>query len=220
MAAAQEPDQQRRERPMATDQPASRTGLVLVDPYNDMLSEEGKVWPAVKDVARSVGLHQHLRDLLEGVRAADVPVFIAPHRRWRPGDADNWQTLAPPFRKLAEAQLFALDGWGGQWHPEFGPRPGDVIAYEHWGMNGFANTNLDQQLRQHGVCHIILAGMTAIGCVEGTGRHAVELGYSVTLVKDATATWNDEAMRAAHEINGPLYASSVLTTDQVLDSLR
>jgi hypothetical protein len=37
----------------------ARTGLVLVDPYNDMLSEDGKVWPAVKDVAQSVGLHQH-----------------------------------------------------------------------------------------------------------------------------------------------------------------
>ncbi|WP_162641772.1 hypothetical protein [Streptosporangium sp. 'caverna'] len=43
---------------------------------------------------------------------------------------------------------------------------------------------------------------------------------SVTLAKDATATWNDEAMRAAHEINGPLYATSVLTTDRVLDTLR
>jgi nicotinamidase-related amidase len=87
-------------------------------------------------------------------------------------------------------------------------------------MSGFANTNLDQQLRQHGVEHIILASMTAIGCVEGTGRYAAELGYSVTLVKDATATWNDEAMRAAHEINSPLYAASLLTTEEALGSLK
>jgi hypothetical protein len=41
----------------------------------------------------------------------------------------------------------------------------------------------------------------------------------VTLVKDATATWDKEAMRAAHEINGPLDATSILTTGEVLDSL-
>jgi nicotinamidase-related amidase len=86
-------------------------------------------------------------------------------------------------------------------------------------MSGFANTNLDLQLRQHGVEHVILAGMTAIGCVEGTGRQAAEMGYSVTLVRDATATWNKEAMRAAHEINGPLYADSILTTSELLVAL-
>ncbi len=204
---------------MANDYDLTRTGLVLVDPYNDMLDEGGKVWPAVKEVAEAIGLRERLGELLDGVRAAGVPVFVAPHRRWRAGDTDDWQQLPPPFRKLSDGKLFALDTWGGEFHPELGPQAGDVIAYEHWGMNGFASTNLDLQLRQHGVQHIILAGMTAIGCVEGTGRHAVELGYSVTLVKDATATWNKEAMRAAHEINGPLFASAILTTSELLAAL-
>jgi len=68
---------------------SNRTGLVLVDPYNDWLSEQGKVWPRVKEVAEAVGLHQHLRELLAAVRAAGITVFIAPHRRWRPGDIDG-----------------------------------------------------------------------------------------------------------------------------------
>jgi len=32
------------------------TALVLVDPYNEVLSEGGKVWPRLKEVAESVNL--------------------------------------------------------------------------------------------------------------------------------------------------------------------
>ena len=34
----------------------------------------------------------------------------------------------------------------------------------------------------------------------------MELGYHVTLVKDATAAFSQEGMRAAHAVNGPTYA--------------
>lgn len=50
-------------------------------------------------------------------------------------------------------------------------------------------------LRQHGIERIILAGMTAPGCVEGTGRYGYEVGYSVTLAKDATASFTREWMQ-------------------------
>jgi hypothetical protein len=46
-------------------------------------------------VAEAVGLHQHLRDLLAAVRARQMRVFIAPHRRWRPGDFADWRYPAP-----------------------------------------------------------------------------------------------------------------------------
>lgn len=93
------------------------------------------------------------------------------------------------------------------------------MATEHWGISGFAHTDLDQQLRQHGIEHIILAGLTAPGCVEGTGRWGMELGYAVTLVKDATASFSREWMHAAVELNGPLYAE-VLTTAEVIDGIK
>jgi nicotinamidase-related amidase len=95
-----------------------------------------------------------------------------------------------------------------------------VVSSEHWGMSGFAHTGLDLHLRQHGIDTIILAGMTAPGCVEGTGRYATELGYSVTLAKDATATFSMDLQRAATELTGPLYAESVLSTDEILSRLR
>lgn len=64
------------------------------------------------------------------------------------------------------------------------------------------------------------AGMTAPGCVEGTGRYAVEHGYVVTLVRDATAAYTPELLRAAHEQTGPLWAGAIVTTGEILAACR
>jgi nicotinamidase-related amidase len=34
----------------------------------------------------------------------------------------------------------------------------------------------------------------------------MELGYHITLIKDATAAFEPEGMRAAHEVHGPRFA--------------
>ena len=87
---------------------------------------------------------------------------------------------------------------------------------EHWNSSGFANTDLDVQLKQHGAQKIVLVGMLANTCLETTGKFGAELGYHVTLVRDATAAFSPEAMRVAHEINGPTYAHAILTTEELL----
>ena len=63
------------------DYAANRTGLLLVDPHNDLLSDGGKLWPDVKAVAQSVDLLVHLRALVEVARRAGVVVFYVPHRQ-------------------------------------------------------------------------------------------------------------------------------------------
>ena len=72
----------------------------------------------------------------------------------------------------------------------------DVIASEHWGSSGFANTDLDLQLKRHGIQKLIVMGLIAHTCVEATVRYAAELGYEVTMVKDATASYSEEHMHA------------------------
>jgi nicotinamidase-related amidase len=56
-------------------------------------------------------------------------------------------------------------------------------------------------------------------CIETSARYAAELGYHVTLVRDATAAMSAEAMHAAHEINGPTYAHAILTTAELVQKL-
>ncbi len=128
--------------------PAGRTAYLLVDPYNDFLAEGGKIYPALAEVAGAVGLHDHLRALDRAVRSAGLPVFIVPHRRWRPGDYEDWDHPNPTQRLIMQRHSFAHGTWGGEFHPDFAPQPGDVVVAEHWGQSGFANTDLDFRLKQ------------------------------------------------------------------------
>jgi nicotinamidase-related amidase len=89
-----------------------------------------------------------------------------------------------------------------------------VVATEHWCSSGFANTDLDLQLKRHGIRQLIVIGLIAHTCVEATVRFAAELGYGVTVVRDATADYSDEAMHAALDVNMPNYAS-VVTTNEI-----
>jgi nicotinamidase-related amidase len=62
-------------------------------------------------------------------------------------------------------------------------------------------------------------GLIAHTCVEATVRYAVELGYEVTVVKDATSDYSDEEMHAALDVNIPNYASAIVTTNEIVDSI-
>ena len=199
---------------------AERTGLLLVDPYNDFLSHGGKLFPLLKEVADEVHLLDNLRATVAAARAADVQVFYVPHRRWQPGDYDNWDHPNPTQRLVQQRHTFAKGTWGGEWHPDFVPQGGDIIIQEHWGQSGFANTDLDFQLKQQGITHVIVIGLLANTCIESTSRFAMELGYHVTLVRDATAAFKKEMMHAAHELNGPTFAHEILTTADVTTSLN
>jgi ureidoacrylate peracid hydrolase len=116
-------------------------------------------------------------------------------------------------------KTFEYGTWGGEIRPEFEPQPGDVVAQEHWCSSGFANTDLDLQLKKHGIHKLIVIGMIAHTCVESTVRFAAELGYDVTLVKDATADYTDEMMHAALHINLPNYANAIVTTEEVVRAM-
>jgi nicotinamidase-related amidase len=120
---------------------------------------------------------------------------------------------------VQQRHTFEKGTWGGEWHPDFVPQPDDIIIKEHWAQSGFANTDLDFFLKQKGLTHVILIGLLANTCIECTSRFAMELGYHVTLVRDATAAFSKEMMRAAHELNGPTFAHGILTTAQLVAAL-
>src|SRR6516162_4771467 len=140
----------------------------------------------------------------------------SPHRRWCEGNYDGWRHPGP-WQVLADrGAVFAEGTWGSDWHPELAPQPGDVVIEQHCGQNGFANTDLDFHLKQRGIEKIIVVGMAANTCIEATARGGAELGYHVTLVRDATAAVSPEAMQAAHDLNGPTFAHAILTTDALI----
>jgi len=203
IAAASAADQTQKPEDIMTAKTysAEHTALLIVDPYNDFMSEGGKLYNAIKETADASGMFANLRKLIPAVRAAGIQVFIVPHHR-------------------SDAHGHDYDGWQhvNLFNPEFGPQKGDVIIKEHWAQSGFANTDLDMQLKQHGIQKLIFVGLVANTCIESTARFGMELGYHVTLVIDGTAAFSSEGMKAA-ATNAPMFAHAIVKTNELLGQL-
>ena len=196
------------------------TGLLIVDPYNDFLSEGGKLYELCRTTLEANNVVEHMRQVLAAARTAGVQVFIAPHHRWRECDLHNhWKTIPPIGAAADKGRVFADGTWGGSFHPDFEPRPGEIVAQEHWLSSGFANTDLDFQLKKHGLRKVIVIGMRANTCIESTVRFAAELGYEVTLVKDAIGSFGQAEMDASLQFNMPAYACAIVSTDEIVEKL-
>jgi nicotinamidase-related amidase len=195
------------------------TALLVIDPYNDFISEGGKVWPRIKAVAEANNCVPHMIEVLNAARKAKLRVFYAMHHRYRSGDYETWKYVAPIQRAAWQRKTFEYGTWGGEFHPDFVPAPGEVVAQEHWCSSGFANTDLDLQLKKHGIHQLIIVGLIAHTCVEATVRYAAELGYEVTVVRDATADYSDEMMHAALDINMPNYASAIANAEEIIAAI-
>jgi nicotinamidase-related amidase len=195
------------------------TALLVIDPYNDFISEGGKIWDRIKGVAEANNCIPHMLQVMGAARKARLRVFYAMHHRYRPGDYETWKYIAPIQRAAWNRKSFEFGTWGGEIRTEFAPQPGDVVAQEHWCSSGFANTDLELQLNKHGIHQLIVIGLVANTCVEATVRYAAESGYDVTVVRDATATYTEELMHAALDLNLPNYASAIVTTEEIVASI-
>jgi nicotinamidase-related amidase len=82
------------------------TALVVVDPYNDFISEGGKIWDLIKGVAEANQCVPHMLEVLNAARKAGLRVFYALHHRYRPGDYETWNNditpSAPPKSPLCK----------------------------------------------------------------------------------------------------------------------
>ena len=195
------------------------TALLIIDPYNDFISEGGKVWDRLKRVAEANACIPNMIQVLNAARKVELRIFYALHRRYRAGDYETWKYIAPVQKAAWTHKTFEYGTWGGEIRSEFEPQPADIVAHEHWCSSGFANTDLDLQLKKHGIHHLIVVGLIAHTCVEATVRYGAELGYQVTMVKDATADYSDEHMHAALDVNIPNYASAVVSTAEIVDAI-
>ena len=76
---------------------------------------------------------------------------------------------------------------------------------------------MDLQLEKHGIHQLIVIGLIAHTCIDASVRFAAELGYEVTMIKDAD--YSDKEMRGALDINIRNYASAIVTTNEIVDSI-
>jgi hypothetical protein len=128
------------------------TALLLIDPYNDFLSEGGKLWPRIKVVAEANQCVQHMLDVLQAARKARQRVFYALHRRYRPGDYERWKFVAPVQKAAWASKTFDMER-GAAWsvrsssrsqatssHPSTGARAVSPTPISTCCSNGMASS--------------------------------------------------------------------------------
>ena len=116
------------------------TAVLVIDPYNDFISEGGEIWPRIKTVAEANNCVAHMQQVLNAARQANLHVFYAMHRRDRPGDYETWRYIAPIQKAAWRNKSFEYGTWGGEIRAEFAPPA--------W-RDRSRGTLVFQRLRQH-----------------------------------------------------------------------
>ncbi|GAB2174601.1 cysteine hydrolase [Dongia sp. agr-C8] len=106
--------------------------------------------------------------------------------------------------------------WDGKVIDELAPQ-GDEIWLPKTSSSVFVSTHIDYILRNLGVKQLILSGIVTDQCVESAIRDACDLGYLVTQVTDACATYTQE--RHDFSIRAIKGYCRQRTTDQVIAEL-
>lgn len=148
-----------------------KTALVIIDAQNEMFD------PA-NPVHQSEQLLENLQSLIKKARSVDAPVIYVQHN-----DA---------------GLIEGTDFW--QIHSSVTPEESDPVV-QKWTPDSFHETKLLELLKNNGIQNLVIAGNQTEHCVDATTRRASQLGYNVTLAKDAHGTWDSETMSAQEIID-------------------
>ncbi|ELZ33203.1 cysteine hydrolase family protein [Halorubrum tebenquichense] len=196
---------------------ADSTALLVTDPQIDFLKPESVVWDKVGETVEENAVVDKIRRLRDAAREGDVPVFYSPHEY---GDAEyeSWEHLNTIDQIMFDTRMFDVAGDGADFVPELEPDDNTVVLSPHKQLSGFWSNDVQIQLRQRGIDTLVLAGMSANLCVESHLRDAVENGFEVLTVTDATAAAGEEALQAALTNYG-FIAHETAETDDVVERL-
>lgn len=195
-----------------------RTAVLITDPQIDFLKPDSVVWDKVGETVEENAVVDKLRRLRDAAAEGDVPVFYSPHE-YEDAEYESWEHLNTIDQIMFDTRMFDVAGDGADFVPELEPDDNTFVLSPHKQLSGFWSNDVQIQLRQRGIDTLVLAGMSANLCVESHLRDAVENGFEVLTVTDATAAAGEEALQAALTNYG-FIAHETATTDEVVPRLR
>lgn len=207
------------------------TALVVIDPQNDVLSEQGISWELVGESVKENNTIENLDHLFRAAKDREYGVFISPHylypadQAWKFGGAiEKLMLETKEFYRPNPLRLEGFSGSGADWLERYKPfiEDGKTVVVSPHKVWGPQTNDLVLQLRKRGVSKIILAGMLANLCVESHLRELLEQGFEVAVVKDATAAPRHPQLGDGYKaaiVNYGYLANAVLTTAEAVQAM-
>ncbi len=207
------------------------TAVLVTDPHNDFLSEQGVTWQLFGDSIKDNNTVENIERLIQVAKSNGYEVFT-PHyyyptdHGWKfEGTLEKVMHDIKMFDREGALSLEGFTGSGADWLERYKPLIEDgktVIASPHK-VYGPENNDVMLQLRKRNIGKVILAGMSANLCVEAHMRELLERGFEVAVVKDATAGGRHPELGDGYQsalINFGYMANEVVTTDEVVSRLK
>jgi ureidoacrylate peracid hydrolase len=159
----------------------AQAGLLVIDVQNDFAAEGGFFHKVGADIAAiQSGVLPRLRGLIDGARAAGVPVIFVRAIYDPP-------VLSAPMRERNERLGMTMPRCiSGSWGAEFcgvAPEPGEAVVTKHR-YSAMVGTSLRDEIDRRGIRSLLLAGIATDTCVESTGRDLYFRDYYVTVISD------------------------------------
>jgi biuret amidohydrolase len=204
-----------------------RTAVLITDPQNDFLREDGKLYQLLADNLKQLDTIDNIEKLMKAAKktgvalAVDPLVYTALDSGWTHAGALQRQLL--DMKALHRASLGNPKGFEGSGADFYGPykryiEDGKTIVVAPHKMYGPESNDLVYQLRSRGIDTVILGGMVANLCVDSHMRALMENGFKVYVVKDAVAAPGAEAYQSAL-VNYGMIANGVWTTEEAVKAL-
>ena len=171
----------------------------------------------VGDLVKENEIVEKLSNLQDAAREGDVPVFYSPHY-YDDAEFESWQELNTIDQLMFDARMYDVDEVGSDIVSELEPDDNTFVLSPHKHLSGFWANDIQAQLTKRGIDTIVIAGMYANLCVESHLRDAVENGYEVLVVTDATGALSEKMLDAAR-INYEMIAHETADTDEVTTRL-
>lgn len=172
------------------------TAVVFIEYQNEFTAEGGKLHPAVKGVMESTKMLDNSVKVAGVARECGAKVVHVPISFIGDG-TDNPNKGLGILAGCQNDALFTAGTWNTEFCAEMTPTGEDVIVKGKKGLDAFPGTDLEAQLKEHGINTVVLAGFLTNCCVESTMRTAYEKGFNVITLTDCCATMSEEGQTAA-----------------------
>lgn len=204
-----------------------RTAVLITDPQNDFLKEDGKLYKLLADNLKELGTIDNIEKLMVAAKkngtalAVDPLVYTALDGNWTHAGALQRQLLdMKALHRDALNDPKGFENSGADFFARYKPyiNDGKTIVVAPHKMYGPESNDLIYQLRSRGIDTVVLGGMVANLCVDSHMRALMENGFSVYVVKDAVAAPGADAYKAAL-VNYSMIANGVLSTEDAVKAL-